>query len=242
MGPSPPARPWALVISSEHASRDRPPELADPSLADAVFETHVAWDPGAREIARALAAATGAPLHLGRYTRLFVDLNRSPTSPEAVPATAFGVHVPPNARLDADQIRARIAAHHAPYWAAVERDVLLAHDRAQAVLHLSVHSFVEEYQGRHRALDLGLLFDPARALERRVADHLARAFRRAGFDARDNEPYDGRADALTTALRTTHGGAWYAGVELEINQRHLGRLEAVEATVVTAVCELLDPE
>ena len=37
---------------------------------------------------------------------------------------------------------------------------------------------------------------------------------------RFNYPYAGRADGLTTALRRRFPDAAYAGIELEINQRH----------------------
>lgn len=231
---SPPER-WSLVVSCEHASRRWPSELSRAGLDDAVLETHAAWDPGAQEVAQAVAGALGAPLFLGRYTRLFVDLNRSPGSEESVPVRAFGVEVVPNQGLTADARARRISAHHTPYWSAVKKAVQAGLQRGDRVLHLSVHSFVEEYAGQKRELDLGLLYDPASALEHEAAALLAPVLSRAGYVVRDNEPYDGRADALTTALRGELLPGAYAGVELEISQRLLGSIETVGATVAAAV-------
>lgn len=227
-----------LVVSVEHASNRWPAEVADPGLPDDVYASHAAWDPAALPVARAVADALGAPLFEGRYTRLFVDLNRSPSSPECVPRRAFGVDVPGNVALDAAAVAARIAAHHAPYWSAVEAAVRARLDRG--VLHLSVHSFTDVYEGRVRAVDLGLLVDPERPLEARFSSLARAAWANTRFDVRENEPYDGRADALTTALRGQLPAERYAGVELEISHRHLGALDEIAAMTIALVRRYLD--
>src|SRR5262245_28095890 len=108
-----------MVVSCEHASRDRPADFDQTGIPLEIWDSHVAWDPGAKEVASALSKAASAPLFLGRWTRLFTDLNRSADSAEAVPIHAFGVDVPGNLGLDDAARRARIAEHHAPYWKAV---------------------------------------------------------------------------------------------------------------------------
>lgn len=228
---------FALVVSCEHASNARPAEFDTTGIAAADFETHAAWDPGARPVAERVAQRFGAPLVLGQWTRLFCDLNRSPTNLEVVPSMAFGVAIASNAALDPAARARRIAAHHAPYWDAVRGHIRAGLERADAVLHFSVHSFVESYQGRHREVDLGILVDPAAPLEAEISAHLQTHL--TGFLVRENEPYDGRADALTTALRGELPAARYAGVELEINQRHLGRLDPVGDAVVAALAGLV---
>jgi hypothetical protein len=39
---------------------------------------------------------------------------------------------------------------------------------------------------------------------------------------RRNYPYRGTSDGLVTYLRRRHGDRAYAGVELEVNQKHVG--------------------
>jgi predicted N-formylglutamate amidohydrolase len=229
----------ALIVSAEHASNARPPEFVACGVSPEVWDTHAAWDPGAREVATHLAGRFGAPLFLGRFTRLYVDLNRSPVSPECVPARAFGVDVPLNRELSPAAVAQRIADHHRPYWDGVRDAVRQALDRGQGALHVSVHSFVEVYDGRHRPVDLGVLIDPDHAYEKRLADQLHAGLASTGLLVRENEPYDGRADALTTALRKELGGSDYAGIEIEINQRHLGRIDEIAALVERSVDAVL---
>jgi predicted N-formylglutamate amidohydrolase len=225
------------VISCEHASNALPgqPDLA---LSQEVLASHAAWDPGARPVAARLADAAGAPLFLGTFSRLFVDLNRSPGSPEVVPSEAFGVAVPANAALDERARRARIRTHHAPYWNGVRAAAEAAIARGRPVLQLSVHSFTPDFPGQTRDLDLGVLFDPARALERRAAEVLLVGLREAGFDAKENAPYDGRSDSLTRALRQSFADADYAGIEIEISQRLLDRIDQVGAALTALVPRL----
>jgi predicted N-formylglutamate amidohydrolase len=223
-----------LVVTAEHASRDVPSGI-DLGVDETVLDSHVAWDPGAREVAIALASALGAPLFLGEYTRLVADLNRPPHSIEAVPARAFGVLVPGNASLSEQAIAERLSRHHAPYWRKVEGEVGARIGRGEDVLHISVHSFTPNLNGAPRTVELGVLFDPERPREQAVAEVMGAKLEQHGFDARPNEPYDGRSDALTTSLR----GRWpigrYVGIEIEINQALIGGLERVSRAVEEAV-------
>ena len=230
---------FALVVSCEHASRACPPEFDTSGIDPEVFETHAAWDPIAPEVAQAVAKAFSAPLFLGRWTRLFCDLNRSPDAPDAVPGLAFGVVVPSNAALDARARAARIEAHHAPHWNGVRNAITAGLERAP-VLHLSVHSFVESYQGRFREVDLGVLVDPVTPLEGPISKLLVERLRgERPYLVRENEPYDGRADGLTTGMRREFPADRYAGVEIEISQRHMSGGAAVGKVLIAALRDLV---
>jgi predicted N-formylglutamate amidohydrolase len=70
-------------------------------------------------------------------------------------------------------------------------------------------------------MDVGLLYDPARARERATAiawQHELRE-RHPELRIRRNAPYRGTADGLTTALRRERSVRRYAGIEIELNQR-----------------------
>lgn len=88
-------------------------------------------------------------------------------------------------------------------------------------LHLGVHTFTPVLSGSVRRADVGLLYDPSRALERSWAAAWRRAIRRRRPDlvVRRNYPYLGVSDGLTTHLRRSLGTEKYAGLELEVNQR-----------------------
>lgn len=220
---------WFVLVTVEHAS-NAVPEGFDLGVDAEVFDSHVAWDPGARELGSILAADLSAPLFLGRYTRLLADLNRSPENPAAVPEVAFGVRVPANAGLSADDRAARLRRFHAPYWSRVRSTIegaLAVGHPERCVLHLSMHSFTGEFAGEVREMSMGVMLDPERRLERHAADRLLEHLERLGVHAVENEPYDGRGDALVTNLRRHLPEARYAGVQIEVSQNHLDEIEAL---------------
>ena len=225
-----------LVISCEHAS-NRVPAGVDLGVTAAVLDSHVAWDHGAKEIAGALASRFGAPLFLGEWTRLFVDLNRFPASATVIPAVAFGTPVPGNVGLSAAERACRLEGH-AAWRASVASAVSAAIARCGSCVHLSIHSFTPELGGEVRDYDMGILFDPERTLDRRVADSLLVGLRSAGLSSRANEPYAGVGDGMTSALRLLHGEHLYAGIEVETSHRvtmRFGGIEAVSSAVGAAV-------
>ena len=137
---------------------------------------------------------------------------------------------------------AALAAHYWPYRKAVEDAVAAAVDARQAVLHVSTHSFTPELRGKVRRCDVGFLYDPQRRGEVRFVEAWHAALRTAAPELvlRRNYPYSGVSDALVTHLRGRYGKRGYVGMELEVNQKHVGsdgwrKLVAVlAATLATA--------
>lgn len=216
------AGPFAVVVSCEHGGRRVPAEyraLFDGEAAARVLDSHRAYDHGAAEVARALAARVGAPLFVADTTRLVVDLNRSIGHPRLFSEFTRG--------LDADA-RARIVErYYRPHRDAVERAVADAAARG-AVLHVSAHTFTPVLDGVERRADVALLFDPRRAGEARFAAVWRDALRAelpTGTVVRRNYPYRGVSDGFTTWLRKRFDADAYLGFELEVNQRHVGGAE-----------------
>lgn len=234
-----PHPPFDVIVSCEHAS-NAVPEALDLGLNPDVLDSHAAWDPGARPVAELLAKSLNAPLFLGQYTRLLADLNRSPWNPEIVPEVAFDCPVPANQGLTDEQRRARIARYHTPYWVQVQDEIQRALDaHADAcVLHLSIHSFTGEFRGEVRPMSLGIMIDPILRLERHVCDVLLQELTEQGVHAVENQPYDGRADALVTSMRPLFGEQRYAGVEIELSQNHLDEIDVLGHKLLEAVRRL----
>lgn len=206
-----------VVLTCEHASNALPPGF-DPGVGPEVLASHLGYDPGALEVARALADHAGLRLLAGEWSRLYVDLNRSPDAPAAVPAESCGVVIRGNVGLSADARARRLARVQAPYRAAVLAAVEREVERAGRCLHVSVHSFTPALDGRPRPYDAGVLFDPDRLPEAAAAEVLLEGLRAAGRSARPNEPYAGTEDGVTTWLRTRLPPGRYAGIEVELNQ------------------------
>jgi predicted N-formylglutamate amidohydrolase len=207
-------RPLKIFVSCEHAS-NRVPKPYQHLFAgrEAVLDSHRGYDLGILPFAEMLAAEFNSPLISADVTRLIVDLNRSLDSKNLF--SEFTRVLPPSEKEEI------IRRYHQPYWRAIENIVAGMIASNQQVLHLSVHSFTPSLHGKIRNADLGLLYDPARRIEKTCCLQWQQALvtRLPSLRIRRNYPYRGNADALVTALRKRFAAETYLGIELEINQR-----------------------
>lgn len=205
--------PLPVVLSCEHASRSVPRAWRTLFRGRrALLASHRGWDPGALALARVLARALSAPLFAARVTRLLVDCNRSPGHPRRFSELS---RLAPRAAREA-----LLERYYHPYRELVYEAAARALSERGAVLHLSVHTFTPVLDGVRRAMDVGLLYDPARTAERTFCMQLRQRIQACLPDValRRNAPYRGTADSLVASLRESLGPA-YLGVELEVNQR-----------------------
>jgi predicted N-formylglutamate amidohydrolase len=225
-----------LLVSCEHGGNRVPKEYA-PLFAQAadVLATHRGYDLGALEIARAFGRKLGVTPFTATTTRLVVDLNRSPANRNVFSAYTRS--------LSPAQREAALAKHYRPYRAAVEDAVAAAVAAGDSVLHVSAHSFTPELRGEVRNCDVGFLFDPRRRGEVKFVQAWYAALHAAAPELvlRRNYPYRGVSDALVTHLRRRYGARGYVGMELEVNQKHVGTarwrtlVAVLAATLETAV-------
>jgi predicted N-formylglutamate amidohydrolase len=217
-GPGGTLRGEQFVISAEHASNRIPARYQNLGLTRRKLDSHIAWDPGTKAIARACAKALGCARHEGRYSRLLVDLNRSPRHPKLMACRSFSVSIPGNQEIAPEEKRRRIERYYAPYREAVGRDIQRILATAGRCIHLSMHSFTPVANGVVRSADIGILFDPRSALESSLARELVNSLKRHGFHVRRNYPYRGVSDGLATYFRRSFSAGGYAGIEIEVNQ------------------------
>lgn len=210
--------PGQFVVSAEHASNRIPAGYKNLGLTRRQLQAHIAWDPGTKEIARACARALGCPCHLGRYSRLLVDLNRSLHHPKLMASRSFSIAIPGNQHITPEERRRRIERYHAPYRESVRGDIESILARARQCVHLSMHSFTPVVEGAVRSADIGILYDPRSPLESALARPIVARLRRQGFHVRRNYPYKGISDGLATHFRRSFAGSQYAGLEIEFNQ------------------------
>ena len=225
-----------LLVSCEHGGNRVPPAYA-PLFAGAadVLATHRGYDLGALEVARTFGRKLGVTPFTGRTTRLVVDLNRSPRNRNVFSAYTRS--------LAAEQRAAALATHYWPYRKAVEDSVVQALAAGEKVLHVSAHSFTPELRGEVRNCDIGFLYDPREAGEVRFIEawYAALAAAAPALTLRRNYPYRGVSDSLVTHLRRHYARRGYVGMELELNQKHVGSagwrelVAVLGATLATAV-------
>ncbi len=204
----------AYLVTCEHAAPRVPAAYRHLFRTYAhLLPTHRGYDAGALRLARGMARRLDAPLLFHPYTRLLIDANRSPGHPALYSEVTRSLPEP---------LKQQIAArHHAPYWRRVFAAVARAAADHERVVHVSVHSFTPMLAGVRRRAEIGVLYDPARPGEVRLATALVAAFRRyfpPPFRIRRNYPYLGRSDSLVRSLRQTWPAGQYIGVELEFNQ------------------------
>ncbi|MCA8943111.1 MAG: N-formylglutamate amidohydrolase [Planctomycetes bacterium] len=209
-----------IVVTVEHATSRVPEALAGLGLPRTVLESHVGWDPGTASVGRILARAFDAPLHLGKYSRLVADLNRSHDHPRVVARDLrpSGRRVPGNDLDRAERIR-RLERYWHPWRRAVDEDLDAATTEFGAAFHISVHSFVERLGGQNRNNDIGLLYDPKHRAERVLADRLDERLSAMGYRVRRNFPYRGIDDGH--CMRQRKHRRHYVGMEIEMNQRQV---------------------
>ncbi len=209
-----------LLFVCDHASAALPDAYGTLGLDEAAFRTHIAYDIGAAEVTRALAAAYGAPAILARWSRLLIDLNRGADDPTLVMKLSDGRIVPGNASADAREIANRLAAFHAPYHRAIEDEI--AAMGGVPVL-ISIHSFTPAWKGVRRPWQVGVLWDR----DGRLARPLFEALQRAGFTAGDNEPYSGELEGDCMYAHGTMNGLPH--VLIEMRQDLIATREAARA-------------
>jgi predicted N-formylglutamate amidohydrolase len=213
--------PGQFVISAEHASNRIPAAYKNLGLTRRQLDAHIAWDPGAKLIARACAKALTCACHEGRFSRLFVDLNRSLHHPKLMARRSFSVTVPGNRSLSPEEKDRRVRRYYTPFREAVLADVRRVVERHGRCIHFSMHSFAPRAGDVVRKADIGLLYDPQSPLERLLADQLLDRLTRDGFHVRRNYPYRGVSDGHVTHLRGVFPKHAYAGLEIEVNQHIL---------------------
>ena len=202
-----------LILTCEHASNKLPAAFKNVVPAE-VLKTHRAYDIGAVQVFRKLVKfAKPEFFSEGKFSRLFVDLNRTITN-----KSAFSDYLRDNAKA-----KAQATAYWTEYRTAIEKFVesaLKPKTQAATIVHLGIHSFTPELNGKVRNTDIGILYDPSRPQERAYANVIKAEIKRLypTMKVRFNYPYKGTTDGLTTTLRKKFGQR-YVGIEIEINQK-----------------------
>lgn len=189
-----------FVIVCEHASNRLPRSLGTLGLGQSDLDRHIAWDPGAVEVAAGMARQLDGALVLQRYSRLAIDCNREPDLDDAIAASSEDTPIPGNAALSAEARAARIAEIWQPFHAALA-DLIARRKQARIPTALvTVHSFTPVYRGVARPWHAGIISTGDRWLTDRM---LAALKRDPALVVGDNEPYSAKDNVDYTIRR--HG-------------------------------------
>ncbi len=203
-----------FVIVVDHASRRIPARLGDLGLPAAELQRHIAWDIGALEVARRVAAELDALLVAQNYSRLVIDCNRDPGVASSIPTVGESIPIPGNVGLSEQQIDARRREIFDPYHDHIRAllDQRLAANRRTILV--SQHSMTNIFRGVRREMHAAILYNRDRRFAGLVLDMLRRD---ANLHIADNEPYFVSDQTDYTIPR--HGEArGLPHVEIEIRQ------------------------
>jgi len=207
------ASPVILLFSCEHAGNHVPRRYRHLFAGhEAVLQTHRAYDLGIYPVAWRLTRRLNRPLFACCVTRLLIDVNRSIGHRFLFSEFSRGLSIRQKQDL--------LDVYYRHYREGVTDAISQHTTRGHSVLHVSLHSFTPVLSQCVRNADIGLLYDPKRPMETRLARHLQGVLGTAvGLRVRRNYPYRGIADGFVTFLRKRFAGNMYTGLEIELNQR-----------------------
>ncbi len=215
------------LITCEHAGNLVPAEFS-PHFKNhqAELDSHLGWDPGAWDIAVALARLLQTEPHGCHTTRLLIEPNRSMDSSQLF-STATQL-------LPAVDKQKLINTIYLPYRNRVEEKISKA---PKPVLHLSIHTFTPVFNNHTRTVDIGLLFDPNRHSEKGFCEAYIEKLESQfpHLTLRFNEPYQGVDDGFTTYLRTRFNAGQYLGIEIEVNQKFCASAQDIAKGLAAAL-------
>lgn len=206
------ASPFQLI--ADHAGRAVPRSLGALGLPDAELQRHIGWDLGIAEVAPRLSARLDAALLMQRYSRLVIDCNRPPHSPESIVKLSDGTVIPGNADIGSDAAEQRRLAIFEPYHAAIRAQLDARQQRGERSVLIALHSYTPVWQGRARPWHVGLLYGRDARLARALG---ARLEREPALVVGYNQPYD-VSDDSDYAIPVHGERRGLLHVELEIRQ------------------------
>lgn len=198
-----------VLLLCDHASNRLPPNYGTLGLAPADLERHIAYDIGAADMTRRLAAQLEAPALLTCFSRLLIDVNRGADDPTLVMRLSDGRIIPGNATIDADEIAARRQLYWQPYRDAIGQTIDAMSARGPVPALVSIHSFTPVWRGNRRPWEIAALWDA----DARLPQPLMAALMEAGFTVGDNEPYDGALHGDTLYGQATQRGLAHVLIE-----------------------------
>lgn len=232
-----------ILVLCDHATNQVPRALGDLGLPPDERARHIAWDPGARAVATAIAGSLGAAYLGTTFSRLVVDPNRGESDPTLIMRLYDRTIIPGNARVDAAERERRLDALHRPYHRAIDATrAALARRFGREPLLVSIHSFTPQLRGGPpRPWPISVLW----AGDAATAQALLAMLRAEITDAPvgDNEPYRGALPGDTMDRHGDQTGAPH--VLLELRQDEISdpaRAAAWAARLAPMIARLVDDE
>lgn len=181
-----PAGVSPFFLTADHASCRLPRALGSLGISSADLQRHIGWDIGIADLARKLSDRLDAWLIVQNYSRLVIDCNRSPGSPQSIVTLSEQTPIPGNVALSADMIAARTAEIFDPYHGRIHAELDARQQQRRTTILVALHSFTPSYLGVDRPWQIGLLYHRDPRLGHQLLDLLRQE---EGLIVGDNQPY-----------------------------------------------------
>lgn len=203
-----------FFFTCDHGGRAIPGALGDLGVPEAERLRHIAWDIGVAELGKRLAAKLDAFLITQAYSRLVIDCNRHPGSPQSIVAVSERTTIPGNVGLGDRDRTARASEIFSPYHDRIVSELDARAARKQDTVLVTLHSFTPVYMDDARAMQAGVLYNR----DARLAHALLAELRAEGdLEIGDNQPY-AATDATDYALVVHGERRGLIHVEIEVRQ------------------------
>jgi len=203
-------------MTCDHAGRRLPRALGSLGLSEADLTRHVAWDIGAADVARKLAARLEAFLILQTYSRLVIDCNRPLGTETSIATHSEDTTIPGNLQVSPEDAELRASAIFHPYHERIRSELDRRQRNGLETVLVAVHSFTPRFRQLDRPWHAGVLYNR----DSRLACLLLELLQKDAANALligDNQPYS--ASDLTDYGIIEHGERrGVPHVELEIRQ------------------------
>lgn len=214
----------ACVLTCDHAGRAIPRRLARLRLSEDELATHVAFDLGVAELGRRLSARLDACLIAHNYSRLVIDANRPPDTPDSIVTLSERTRITANEGLSRGDVRRRREEVFQPYHQRIRDELDARGARGMRSALVALHSFTPVYLGEARPWHAGVLYGRDARLGRLMLEGLRAD---AALVVGDNQPYAvSEATDYTIVVHGEQRGIPH--VELEIRQDLLACAESVQ--------------
>ena len=202
--------PYLLVC--DHASQTIPRGLGSLGLGAEDLQRHIAWDIGAARVTALLSERLDACAISTNYSRLVIDANRPPHTPQSIVTVSEVTPVPGNSDLPPEQVALRERSLFTPYHECIRTQLDRRVQQGVRTALCSVHSFTPKFLGELRPWHASVLYNRDPRLGRALRDELRSD---AELIIGDNEPY--RVSDETDYTVVVHGeqrGIPYLMIEL----------------------------
>ena len=145
------------MLVCDHASNRIPSKYGNLGLSQIERVSHIAWDPGALAVSRALSEKLDAPLVQSTVSRLIIDCNRDLDAPDLIWTMSEATRIAANENVHLDERTFRINHYHRPYHASIETLLEARRHAGMETILVCMHSFTPVYHGVPRPWPIGLI-------------------------------------------------------------------------------------